>query len=369
LESNGTRSVALVGTTINPDTKFYFDGVPATVLHFDDATRPVLAPPPGVTGQRSVITAFNPDGQNSMFTQASAPASYVYDTGDSGLVTISPALLLAGTESFVEITGTSGNFTDGTALGFGSSDVQVRRAWVVARNKIWANVWVSTNASGASIPVTQISGFQVVSQPFAVQVVPFSGRPGLTSQVVNAASPLSATSLVSGIYPGATVTVSGANLTNGTLTLGDRPVTVVSLSPTQITFVVPAGLTPGPAVLKYSNGSDTASVVIQIDPIPPDVRTVLASGDVTINASRPARPGDVLNVVVASLAEPNAVPDSRRVRVNIAGVDHPALSITARSGVHEVQVKLSPSVGSGQAPLTVSMDGHGSLPYSIPVVH
>jgi len=361
-ESNGARSVALAGTTINPDTKFFFDGVPATVLHFDDATRPFLAPPPGISGQRSVITAFNPDGQNSMFTQANAPAAYTYDTGDSGFVTISPNSLAAGTESFVEITG-NGNFVDATLLGFGSSDVQVRRVWVVARNKIWANVWVAPAAPSTSIPITLISGFQVVSQPFAVQIVSLAGRPALTSQVVNAAPPLS------GIYVSATVTVSGANLANGTLTLGDRPVTVVASNSSQITFVVPSGLTPGPAILKFSNGPDTASIVVQIDPTPPDVRTVLASSDVTINASRPARPGDVLNVIVASLADPNAVLDSRRVRVNISGVDHPALSITPRSGVHQVQVILSSSVGSGAAPLTVSMDGHGSLPYSIPVVH
>src|SRR5207302_5700385 len=64
-ESNGSRAVAVGGSTINSDTKFYFDGLPATLVRFDDGTRAVIAPPPGLAGLRPVITAFNPDGQNS----------------------------------------------------------------------------------------------------------------------------------------------------------------------------------------------------------------------------------------------------------------------------------------------------------------
>jgi hypothetical protein len=273
-ESNGARSLAMAGTTINPDTKFYFDGVPATLLRFDDGTRPVVAPPPGLSGLRSVITAFNPDGQNSMFLQSGAPAAYSYDTGDAGAASFSPNTLQAGTETLVEING-GGNFVDGqTLVGFGSSDVRIKRAWVVGPNRIWANVIVAPNAALTSVGVSVVSGFQVISQPSAVQTLALNSRtPILNSQLVNAVPTQSA------IYPGATVLLSGSNLAGGIVTVGDRPASVLASTAGQVTFVVPAGLSPGPAVLKFSNGTDTASVAVQIDPLPVGVLSVLVPGD------------------------------------------------------------------------------------------
>src|SRR5262249_38768491 len=70
-EPNGARAVALAGSNLNSDTKFYFDGVPGTLLRFDPAGRAVVAPPPGIGGLRAAITAFNLDGQNSMFLNSS----------------------------------------------------------------------------------------------------------------------------------------------------------------------------------------------------------------------------------------------------------------------------------------------------------
>src|SRR6266566_1909802 len=138
LEGNGSRSLALAGSTLFPDTRFYLDGVPANLLRFDQAGRAVVALPPGIGGQRPVVTAFSPDGQNSMFLQSGSPIAYTYDNGDPGVATFSPNALQAGTETMVEINGSSGNFVDGlSAVGFGSSDVQVRRTWVVSPNKIW----------------------------------------------------------------------------------------------------------------------------------------------------------------------------------------------------------------------------------------
>jgi uncharacterized protein (TIGR03437 family) len=360
-ESNGARSLALTGTTLNSDTKFYFDGVPATLLRFDDATRAVVIPPPGLAGLRSLITAFNPDGQNSMFLQASGPPAYTYDSGDAGVVTLSPSTLQAGTETLVEITG-SGNFLDGTtAAGFGSSDVQVRRAWVITPNKIWANVWVAPNAAVTPALASVVTGFQVISQPFAAQIIPANSRtPVLSSQLVNAAPALS------GVFPGASVIVSGSNLAGGTITLGDRAVKILSSNANQISFVVPLDLTPGPAILKFTNGTDSAAVAVAIDAIPPAVSNVLAPGDVIVDASHPARPGETLNVVVANLADLTAIPDARRVHVSIGGVDHAALAVTPRSGGHQVEVVLAPSVPAGQVPLTVSIDGRVSLPYYVP---
>jgi hypothetical protein len=126
-------------------------------------------------------------------------------------------------------------------------------------------------------------------------------------------------------------------------------------------------LPAGPAVLKFSNGADTVSIVMAIDPTPPNVQSVVGVDNITINASRPARPGDVLNVLVSGLASGSVAPDAKRVQVNIAGVNHTPQEILAVGAEHRVKVVLSPAVSPGQVPLTVSMDGRGSNAYYMPV--
>src|SRR4029077_3840166 len=109
---------------------------PAPLLRFDDQGRAVVALPPGLAGSRTVLKAFNPDGQNSMFLQSTLPITYTYATGDACVASFSPSSLPAGTESWVEITGSNSNFVDGVTMGgVGSRDVQGRGSWGVGPNK------------------------------------------------------------------------------------------------------------------------------------------------------------------------------------------------------------------------------------------
>jgi uncharacterized protein (TIGR03437 family) len=362
-ESNGARSLSLAGSTLSPSTMFYLDGIQAQFLRFDGQGRAVVLPPPGLGGQRPIVTAFNPDGQNSMFLQSTFPVTYMYDTGDPGSASFSPNALQAGTLSWVEITGSNSNFVDGvTMVGVGSSDVQVRQSWVVAPNKVWANVWVAPNAALAASEASVINGFQVIAQPFGIQIQGFNGRtPILNLPLVNAAPNQS------GIYPGATVILSGSNLSNANITVGGVGASVVNSNPTQVSFQVPFGLPAGPAVLRFTNGSDTAAVVIAIEAAPPGVLNVVGSDNIKIDANRPARPGDLLNVLVTGLADAGAIMDAKRVHVNIAGVDHSPMAVNPLGAAHQVTVVLSSSVSSGQVPLTVSNGSRNSQPYYIPV--
>jgi uncharacterized protein (TIGR03437 family) len=298
-----------------------------------------------------------------MFLQATFPVTYVYDTGDPGVANFSPNSLQAGTESWVEITGSNSNFVDGvTMVGGGSSDVQVRDVWVVAPNKIWANIWVAPNAAITATEATVINGFQVISQPSGIQIQGFNGRtPVLNPPLVNA------TPNQTGIFPGATVTLSGSNLSNPTITVGGQAATILNSSPSQVSFQVPLGLPAGPAVLRFTNGTDTAAVVVSIDAGPPGVLNVVGSDNVRIDTNRPARPGDLLNVLVSGLADAGAMLDAKRVHVNIAGVDHSPTAVNPLGAAHQVFVVLSPYVSSGQVPLTVSIGSRNSSPYYIPV--
>jgi uncharacterized protein (TIGR03437 family) len=326
-------------------------------LRFDQTGRAVVALPPGIGGQRSLVSAFNADGQNSTFV--GSPVAYTYDSGDAGVAAFSPNTLPAGTETLVEINGTSSSFVDGlTTVGFGSSDVQVRRVSVASQNRILASVWVAPNAALGSILSSVITGFQVISQPFGFQIQTANFRtPALNSPLVNAAPNQTA------IYSGATVILSGSNLSNPNITVGDRSANILLSSPNQVMFTIPQGLPTGPAILKFTNGVDTTSILVAIDPLPPNIQNVSGPGNDTIDSTRPARPGDVLTMIVTRLTNGSAVPDSKRVNVRVAGVDHAPVGILPQGSAHQVQIVLSPSVSAGQVPLTVSMDGRSSSPY------
>jgi IPT/TIG domain-containing protein len=117
---------------------------------------------------------------------------------------------------------------------------------------------VAPNAAPGGYHATVMTGFQIGDQPFGFQVAPPApGRPNIT-QITT--------------LPGATVSLTGANLSASgsaagvTVTLNDQPVTVVSGSPNQVLFQVPASTPLGPAQLKLNNGAaDAFPIVIEVD--------------------------------------------------------------------------------------------------------
>jgi uncharacterized protein (TIGR03437 family) len=258
------------------------------------------------------------------------------------------------------VAGVNTRFVDGqTMLGLGSSDVFVRRVWVLSPTRLLANVVVSANAApGTASLVNVISGFQSFVQPFGFQMQAANPRqPNIVLPLVNAIPNQS------GFYPGATVTMYGSNLalspTSTTITLNDQPVQVLFASAGQVNFTVPSGLPLGPAILRLNNGADNAfPVVVQIDAAPPVLAAVLSS-NLTIDTSRPAGAGDVLTLVIGNL-DASVAGAPNRLRVNVGGTDIPALVVMPAQGqpnMFQAQIILPP-VGSGtQVPVTVSLDG------------
>ncbi|MGH9661580.1 MAG: hypothetical protein ACRD96_23735, partial [Bryobacteraceae bacterium] len=323
-------------------------------LSQDQAGRLVVALPPGLAGQRAVITAFNPDGQNSMFLQAGAPASFSYDSGDPGAIALSPAALPAGSESMVEITGIGTSFTDGLTLaGFGSSDVQVRRIWVTGPGRALANVWVSPDAAAGATLASVITGTQVIAQPFAFQIL--AANPALPA--------LSGTpAAANGVYPGATVAFNGSNLASATVTVAGLPATVLSSTPSLITFRVPLGVAIGPAIVRFG---DSVSLVLQIDPLPPEIRGITSGVGAAVDATRPARIGDLLYLLVAGLGDASLA----RISIRVGGVEHQGIELVAGAGgTHTVPFVLLPSAPVGAAPVTIAVDGRASAPFVVSIV-
>jgi len=367
LDSSGKRWGMVTGTTLTPETRIVFDGLPAArIQYFSDAI--VVTPPPGGPGYQATVTALNADGQSSLFLQAQAPATYTYEPGAPPAVFLSQNTLPAGAEAMIEITGVNTSFAEGqTVVGFGSSDIVVRRVWVLSPTRLRAQVAVSAAATPGATMVSMVSGFQMAWQPLAFQVSPANPRlPVINPQLLNPATGQTR------VYPGGPAVALVSNLSQiaGIVTavvyLNDQQLPVTSLAPGQVGFTIPAGFPAGPAVLRIQYGPEQIyPVIVSIDSLPPVVLAV-STGVVAVDAMHPTKPGDYLIVTVNGLAEAGAAVAPARVRVTVAGIEHQALGVAASATPmtsHQVLFALSPLISTGQHVLTVGIDGRASLPF------
>jgi uncharacterized protein (TIGR03437 family) len=367
VDASGNRVAVLTGTNLTADTQIYFDGVPARVRSVEEGTM-VVVPPPAPGGHRANVLAVAADGQTSAFLQGRSLPVYEYEPADPPVVSLSLNALPAGAEAMVEITGVNTSFNETTQLGFGSSDVTVRRVWVLSPTRLLANVAVAPNASSVLTGLTLATGLRYVTQPFALQIQPANPRlPVISSQLRDAATGLAS------VYPGALAVVSGSNFSGSpssvVVTLNDQPVSVQSVTGNQIVFQVPASQPTGPAILRVQSGGEWSfPVVVQIDP-PPPVITALVNASAG-NTGRAARPGDLITLTVRGLAEPGTVVAPGSVKVTVGSIEHQALSVFAATepGVYFVVFALGSNVPSGpQVPVTVSLDQRVSLPFYLPI--
>jgi uncharacterized protein (TIGR03437 family) len=304
------------------------------------------------------VAVYNADGQNSILTQQQSPHTYAYGVQDPGVVSVSPAALPAGQTSMVDVNWPNARFLDNpVTLGFGSSDVYVRRVWVVSQTRLLANVTVAPGAVPGASLLNVTSGFQTYSVSFGFQTQ--FANPRLPSII-----PAIATVTGGNLYPGAVGVINGTNLalspTGTVVTVNDMSAAVLSASPGQVTFMVPLGLTTGWAILRLNNGVDPAfPLVVPIDSPPPVVVGVTSISGLPVDAIRPARAGDVINIMLANV-DSGVMGQANRLRVNISGVDIPALAIlpvTGKQYIFQAQIIL-PQVPTGfQVPLSVTLDG------------
>ena len=392
LAPNPDGSVTLSAAGLTADSRVFFDGLQAPVVTpfaATDATDGVItvSPPQGASGQNATVTVFTADNQNSMFLQASSPFTYSYPAANAPQIdALNPGALPAGydadgTAAMVDITTTNTNFVNGqVTVGFGTSDVSVRRVWVLGPTHLVADVVVQNNAAIGNTTVSVISGFQVMSQPAAFQIQPpNSTLPAMALPVYNAVS--YATVLHDADY----ASVFGANLaltpSSAQVLLNGAAAMVAYASPNQVNFVVPAGFPTGPATLVLNNGAaSTFPVMIQIDSPPAVIDSPAAeagagaapgAAGATVTVTNP---GDIVNVQVTNV-DPGIVTAPNRVQVTISRVPMSVLSVTqvsaaangqpASSGVFQIQFAVTQSFAGSVVPLVVYVDGSPSL--SIPV--
>jgi uncharacterized protein (TIGR03437 family) len=373
---NPDSTVAVIGSGMTPDSRVFFDGLPAVVRAPFTGTEQsgfvVVQPPQGAHNQTATVTVFNPDGLNSMMAQPQQPPTYYYGPSEPVFATFGPTGLPAGASAMVEVNGINTRFAEGqTIVGFGSSDILVRRVWVLGPTRLLANVSVAPTAPPfTATQVSILTGFQMFTQAFGFQILPANPRqPAISLPLANAAPGQS------GTYPGAAVVINGTNLAlapgSTTVSLNDQPAQVLASSANQVTFVVPAGMQPGPAILRLGNGAESAlPVVVQIDSVPPVIASVSSQAYTAVDADNPARAGETLNLYLLGL-DPSAVAAPHRIKVNEDGAELTAVAVMpvhGQANMYQVQVTLSPAVTGAQVQVTVSVEGASpSNPVFIPV--
>ena len=369
---NGDGSVTVIGAGLAADSLVFFDGLQAAgqnPFNGNDAQGSLtVIPPQGSSGQTSTVTVYNTDGQNTMILQSQNPRTYLYPvTGTPLISNINLTALPASSSAEIDITGVNTNFVDGqVTVGFGSNDVTVRRLWVLSPTRIIANVSVALGATVGASEISVVSGLQVIPNAGIFQTqTARAGFPFIALPLVNADLTQQT------VYPGSIVTIYGLNLASSTapvqLTLNDIPVQLQFSSPSQVNFFIPAGFPTGPATLRLNNGSIAAfPVIVQVNAPPPIITGVSTVSNVSLaSISTTVGAGDVLNILATGL-DPTVTDNPGRLHVMVSGIDMPVQQIfSLGNGVWQIQIVLTQSFGSVQAPVVVSVDGSSSAPFLI----
>jgi uncharacterized protein (TIGR03437 family) len=380
LTQNGDGSVTVAAAGLTPDSRIFFDGLQAAVtvpFAATDATDGVITvmPPQGASGQNATVTVFTADNQNSMLVQSANPVTYAYPVANAGQIsTVTPAALPAGfnsdgTSAMVDIFASNTNFVGGqVTVGFGTSDIAVRRVWVKSPTHVVADVVVANNAVIGAWPVNLISGFQVVEQQAAFQI-----QPPNTNLPTPAIPVFNAVSYATVLHDADYASIFGSNLSVGSgaqVLLNGAALPVLYASSNQINFQIPAGTPVGPATLQVNNGSASAyPVSLQIDSSPAVISVPASAPSAVSNAAGMATtvvsPGQIASVQVTNV-DPGIVNAPSRVAVTLSGVPMAVQSVTAvGGGVFQIEFAVTQSFAGWQVPLVVLVDGSPSL--AIPV--
>jgi hypothetical protein len=164
---DGSGNLAIAGQQFTSSTQVWFDGVPATILS-QKSNLLIVTPPFAPAGYTAAVTAFNSDGQSSLFlnptantyTYVSGPAS-TFAAGPASLV-VRPSVIPSGGAVTVDVEGTNTNFQASTTVGFGTSDVQVNQINVISPTHMTVAVTPNVTISSANITIT--TGLEVISQ-------------------------------------------------------------------------------------------------------------------------------------------------------------------------------------------------------------
>lgn len=360
----------LKGQNLSDQTVVFFDGVPGVVQTQEtDADGILVAPPAAKNGHRAALVAYNADGQNSLFLDGTSPQTAVLSgTENPSLIAYhdsqSPLVLPQGAESMIEIHGMDTNFQNGSIrLGFGTSDIVVKKIWVRSPTNLLAQIQVSPQAALIPVSLTLTNGLQQIHQREALWV----GSPD-TQRIPIQFAQLNPLTGVSHTLPGGIIVATLGDLhgQDAVFLMGDRnhPVEVRDfevLESGQYAIRVPSDFVPGPVAFAVKTASRTSFWhLIEIDRPAPQTAVWNIVDDVAVEGTYQATVNEQVNLNLIGELDPFAPFQKVRVSVRIGEIDHPAVLQGNR-----VVFTVLPGVPEGEHTLTVTMDGQNLTPIQI----
>jgi len=349
-------SVAIVGTDLGTETKVFFDGAPAAVESYDaDAGKLTVSIPPSSQDYRALVLAVNPDGQSSSFLQTDDKTTMTLPGSVPFGATVLPAALRAGLDAGIEINAPNANFVSGqVAIGFGTSDIVVKRVAVASPSRLIAQVQIRQTAPVRTYDLTIHHGLQVITQPAALTVTEGTAAPA----AVSPKTPNSVTGLATAA-PGESfaVTFGAGARASLTATIGGVAARVQIVDESTATIQIPQEIAPGLALLKIASG-DNQAVPIAVEVTPEPLKPALV-GESTVPS------GAALTVSIPEIRKrlsPFATP---RLGVIVAGVPHLA---RVSSTTDELKFTLLPSVPAGETAIEISIDGIALAPVAVTIL-
>jgi hypothetical protein len=342
----GITLTMVTGSNLTAATRIQFDGAPVDVVSTNSDGSLTISVPPALSGQQAAVEALNPDGQTSAQALGStSPTIYAYPLRDAVTIAALPATVTAGTDVMLAISGVNTHFASGqTAAGFGSSDVAVRRLWVVNPNLVYVNVTVNPAAQVGSVNLTVSTGLEIATLSGALNVAaPNPNQISVRVPVVNAVTGLA------GVSAGGTALIATAGfdatklpgaLDAWTLAIGGEAVAFQTDKNGVLRATVPADLAVGPQIVQLSPpanfpGTAPPPVLLQLDAPPPVIvaaadNTAASGAGVPVTVSAPAVLGDTVALTVSGLADADGVlPGAGSVWIGIDGVNYAPQSVTA----------------------------------------
>ncbi len=373
------------GQNFGPRALVYFDGLPGTVVGFDEFKGEILVrPPPGPPGRQAVVTVYSPDGQSSAFTLPDGNVVLAYPDGIAPSLVLSRDSAEAGSDVVVEIDGLGTDFTPHqTVVGFGTSDIVTRDLEVVSPERLRVVITIRPQTEPGPYLVTVTSGLQLAeaAQRFRVDPAdPDDPRPKLSfGGLVNSAT------RTPDLSPGVLATLFGSRLSAEpsaepvpavlpTVTLDGQEATVLAVTPDQIDLRIPITVEPGVAELRVRRGPLVSEpMLVRIASVSPGLFRAVRSDGSTVGTGNPAQPGEGLLVLATGLGVGDFFDSTEdlgtvQLEINRERVEPLSLrEVAGFPGLYELGMTVPDEIADGPLSISLLVEGRRGNTLALPV--
>ncbi len=367
----GNKYAVITGENFDTNTRVFIDGEAAIVRNVQGTTQILVSAPTAPTGHVGRVVVLNSDGQSSLFLSPDNPAQLPYPETEATAFTIQPAVIAPGSETVLELNAPNAKFIAGRVrVGFGTSDLNVRAMQIVSPTKILLSVVAAPQAQAGAQTVTLVSGLNHLTLRGGLQIVPAFASLARNLQVdtnwtTEAGSPY--------VTAGSRAALTVGGLTAGTsvsATLNGETVVVLSTGNGRVVISVPPLMEPGFAVLQLQVGGETVNpALVRIFGAAASITKVESSEQFTIEAARPAVPGDTVTI---TFQEPSvhvdAILRANQVSLKVGEAELQTLRVQrVAANTYQATFTLPRPLPDGLLALELLVSGRPAQPYSIPI--